>query len=124
MTDTIKEEIFSFPLIKECGLKKDELFDPNNFVFVAIDSKSNKVVGFVVVEPSTQILDPNIQFIEVLSTYQNSGIGRFLIEMCKRYLIKNGKKCVSIQALPSRCSFFRKIGFIDDGLLMKLNLDS
>lgn len=81
----------------------------STYFIVAIDSDTNKVVGFITVL-SDGIQSAFIPLLEVISTYKKNGIGKKLVE-------KVLKKFAAIPAIDLTCdpdvqTFYEKCGMI------------
>lgn len=120
-TESILNQIKLFPLITD-GENGPGVIDSSEKIFFATDTKTNKVIGYVVLEPKSIHLPPNIHYIEVLETHREKGIGDTLLKKIIRYSIKNGYEELTCLATNGSSEWFAKRGFIGEGWNMRLSL--
>ncbi len=111
LDESLLQKIKTFPLITE-GETADEVIENSKHIIAAIDSYSNLVMGYIILEPAAGDLPPNIHYLEILKEYQRKGLGKRLLNRMINYLREDGEKRVSVWATNNSKSFFENLGFI------------
>ena len=101
--------------------KHYELLSNSSFVVLALDRKSNKVVGFVNAL-SDRVHFAFIPMLEVLPEYQHKGIGS---ELMKRMLAQlDPFDCIDLTCDPQMQSFYERFGMLkSSGMVIRKYLD-
>ncbi len=73
-----RTQIRNFSFFAQNANSPDESLCEVNTIFGAYNVTTNVLLGYLILEPSTHDLPPNIQFVEVTSRYQRRGNWTFV----------------------------------------------
>ena len=96
------------------------LLKKSDYILLAIDDRSNRVVGFITAISDT-ILSAYIPFLEVLPEYQHRGIGSKLVRLMLNRLKEH--YMLDLTCDPGMQGFYRKFGLIPSTGMMRRSYD-
>lgn len=101
------------------------LEDKNHSILVSVTSKGIMGIIHLFFYPDVVIgsLNCHLNFLLVKKEYRGKGIGRSLLDEAVKLARKRGVNEMHVDTIfPDAAEFYRKYGFIDDGVWLELSL--
>jgi N-acetylglutamate synthase-like GNAT family acetyltransferase len=121
ITPSIKEVIKTFPLI-DSGQNAKEIIEKSEYIEVAIDNSTKKIVGYLILEPKSLDQPINLHYIEVCGEYRHQNIGSYLVAHAISYAREKRYDRLSCMATNESKEFFQKMGFAGENNILEIRL--